>query len=155
MEEYFGPIIHSSEYKSGEAYQGKQVLVVGAGNTGMELSLDLCHHPASPSMVVRNSTKRNTWKVNILGISDDDAMCTTMNKYGLKRPSIDPLQLKNKKGKSPVLDIGVLEMIKSGEIKVVPGIKRFIPGGVELVNEYVLPIDSVILATGYRSNVSS
>lgn len=78
-----------------------------------------------------------------------------MSKYGLKRPSIGPMQLKNQKGNSPVLDIGALEKIKSGEIKVVPGIKRFIHGGVELVDGCVLPIDSVILATGYRNNVSS
>lgn len=59
MDEYAGPIIHASEYKSGEAYQGKQVLVVGCGNSGMELSLDLFHHHAFPSMVVRDSVSRD------------------------------------------------------------------------------------------------
>lgn len=75
--------------------------------------------------------------------------------YGLKRPSIGPLQFKNSAGKTPVLDIGALQKIRSGEIKVVPGIKRFLPGRVELVNGEELEIDSVILATGYRSNVPS
>ncbi|KMZ68974.1 Flavin monooxygenase-like protein [Zostera marina] len=157
MEGYFGPIIHSSEYKSGEAYQGKQVLVVGAGNSVMELSLDLCHHRAFPSMVVRDSVHvlpreilgKSTFLVSVMMMR---WVLGKMNKYSLKRPSIGPLQLKNKKGKSPVLDIGALEKIRSGEIKVVPGIKRFIPGSVELVNGCVLPIDSVILAIGYHSN---
>jgi cation diffusion facilitator CzcD-associated flavoprotein CzcO len=78
-----------------------------------------------------------------------------VEKYGLRRPSIGPLQLKNTAGKTPVLDIGALQKIRSGEIKVVRGIKRFYPGGVELPDGEHLKIDSVILATGYRSNVPS
>lgn len=76
-----------------------------------------------------------------------------IEKHGLKRPSMGPLELKNTQGKTPVLDIGALEKIRSGDIKVVPGIKRFFPDSVELVNGEKLDIDSVVLATGYRSNV--
>ncbi|KAB1210598.1 putative indole-3-pyruvate monooxygenase YUCCA10 [Morella rubra] len=36
-----GEIVHSSEYKSGSRYQDKEVLVVGCGNSGMEISYDL------------------------------------------------------------------------------------------------------------------
>ncbi|GMI98675.1 YUCCA 8, cytokinin induced root curling 2 [Hibiscus trionum] len=78
-----------------------------------------------------------------------------VEKYGLKRPSIGPLELKNTQGKSPVLDIGALDKIKSADINVVPGIKRFSYKQVELVNGEKLDIESVILATGYRSNVPS
>lgn len=76
-------------------------------------------------------------------------------KWGLKRPLMGPLQLKNSEGKTPVLDIGALRKIRSAEIKVVPGIKRFSYGSVELVNGEQHDIDAVILATGYRSNVPS
>ncbi|RWW35849.1 hypothetical protein BHE74_00059176 [Ensete ventricosum] len=78
-----------------------------------------------------------------------------MKEYGLKRPSLGPLELKHKQGKTPVLDLGALGKIKSGEIKVVPGIKRLLHGGVELVDGRVIDVDSVVLATGYRSNVPS
>jgi indole-3-pyruvate monooxygenase len=78
-----------------------------------------------------------------------------IEKYGIKRPCIGPLELKNTSGKTPVLDIGSLEKIRSGKIKVVPGIKKFSAGKVELVDGNVLDIDSVVLATGYRSNVPS
>lgn len=74
-------------------------------------------------------------------------------KWGLKRPSVGPLELKNTQGKTPVLDVGALQKIRSGEIKVVPGIKRFSSGAVELINGEKIEIDSVVLATGYRSNV--
>lgn len=72
---------------------------------------------------------------------------------GLKRPAVGPLTLKNTQGKTPVLDIGALEKIRSGDIQVVPGIKRFSCGMVELENGDKLELDSVILATGYCSNV--
>jgi indole-3-pyruvate monooxygenase len=54
-EDFAGPVSHVSEYKSGEAYRGKRVLVVGCGNSGMEVCLDLCDHNALPSMVVRDA----------------------------------------------------------------------------------------------------
>lgn len=54
-DEFGGNVIHACDYKSGEEFRGKRVLVVGCGNSGMEVSLDLCHHNAAPSMVVRSS----------------------------------------------------------------------------------------------------
>lgn len=76
-----------------------------------------------------------------------------IEKYGLKRPEMGPMELKSAKGKTPVLDIGALEKIRSGKIDVVPGVKRFNGNRVELVNGEELDVDSVVLATGYRSNV--
>nr|GEW54830.1 3-oxoacyl-[acyl-carrier-protein] synthase 3 A, chloroplastic-like [Tanacetum cinerariifolium] len=69
------------------------------------------------------------------------------------RPSLGPLQLKTYHGKTPVLDIGALEKIGSGDIKIVSGIKRFNKSSVELVNGDILELHLVVLATGYCSNV--
>lgn len=75
-------------------------------------------------------------------------------KYGLRRPNKGPLELKNNEGKTPVLDIGALEKIKAGDIKIVNcGIKKFVEEGVVLDNGEILQFDSVVMATGYSSNV--
>ena len=37
---------------------------------------------------------------------------------GLNRPRLGPLELKNRTGKTPVLDVGTLAKIKTGDIKV-------------------------------------
>ncbi|KAK0581245.1 hypothetical protein LWI29_011690 [Acer saccharum] len=142
----------------------------------MEVSLDLCNHNASPAMVVRSAVHvlpreicgKSTFELAVLMMKwlplwlVDKLMLImawfvlgNTESYGLKRPSMGPLQLKNSMGKTPVLDIGALEKIRSGDIQVVPGIKRFSCGQVELVNGQKLDIDSVVLATGYRSNVPS
>jgi lysine/ornithine N-monooxygenase len=55
-----GQVMHSSEYRSGEAFQGKKVLVVGCGNSGMEVSLDLANHNVHTSIVVRDSVRNYT-----------------------------------------------------------------------------------------------
>ena len=55
LKDFGGEVLHSCDYKSGKKFRGKRVLVVGCGNSGMEVSLDLCNHEAKPSMVVRSS----------------------------------------------------------------------------------------------------
>ncbi|CAI9260806.1 unnamed protein product [Lactuca saligna] len=176
LDEFDGTVMHACDYRSGEVFEGKRVLVVGCGNSGMEVSLDLCHHNAFPSMVVRSSVHilpreiagKSTFELATslmkwlpLKVVDKILLVLAsyilgnLKKYGINRPSEGPLELKNIKGKTPVLDIGALQKIKSGKIKIVPGIKKFSQGRVELVNGANLEIDSVILATGYRSNVPS
>ncbi|KAI5395306.1 probable indole-3-pyruvate monooxygenase YUCCA8 [Lathyrus oleraceus] len=174
LSEFNGEVIHACDYKSGEGFRGKKVLVVGCGNSGMELALDLCNHNASPSIVLRSSVHvlpremlgRSTfelavmmmkwlpvWFVDKILLMLAWLVFGNIEKYGIKRPLEGPLELKNTKGKTPVLDIGTLEKIRSGNIKVVPGIKRFCDGFVELVNGEKNEVDAVVLATGYRSNV--
>ncbi|KAK1266046.1 putative indole-3-pyruvate monooxygenase YUCCA8 [Acorus gramineus] len=176
IREFGGHVSHVSEYRSGDSFRGKKVLVVGCGNSGMEVCLDLCHYNAYPSMVVRDSVHvlprevlgKSTfelavflmkwlplWLVDKLMLLLAWVVLGNIKKLGLKRPSIGPLELKNTQGKTPVLDLGALAKIRSGEVKVVPGIQRFFPGRVELVDGQVLAVDSVIFATGYRSNVPS
>ncbi|XWS35062.1 hypothetical protein CRYUN_Cryun21dG0093900 [Craigia yunnanensis] len=176
LQDFGGHVTHVCDYKSGQSYGGERVLVVGCGNSGMEVSLDLCNHNANPSMVVRSSVHvlprdvfgKSTfelavamlkwlplWLVDKILLILACLILGNIEKYGLKRPSIGPLELKNTAGKTPVLDIGALRKIRSGEIKIVPEIKQFSRGRVELVNGKILEIDSVIVAAGYRSNVPS
>ena len=61
VDEFGGVIRHTSLYKSGEEFRGKKVLVVGCGNSGMEVCLDLCNHDATPSLVVRDSVSDSSF----------------------------------------------------------------------------------------------
>ena len=54
LHDFAGEAIHSSRFKSGVAYSGKKVLVVGCGNSGMEITYDLASHGANTSIVVRS-----------------------------------------------------------------------------------------------------
>jgi indole-3-pyruvate monooxygenase len=46
--------LHSNHYKSGSKYKSKDVLVVGCGNSGMEIAYDLLDHGARTSIVIRS-----------------------------------------------------------------------------------------------------
>ncbi|KAM0939415.1 putative indole-3-pyruvate monooxygenase [Dioscorea sansibarensis] len=52
-EVFHGSVLHSSEYENGMEYKGKKVLVVGCGNSGIEMCLDLHEHGAIPFIPVR------------------------------------------------------------------------------------------------------
>ncbi|XP_020574968.1 indole-3-pyruvate monooxygenase YUCCA2-like [Phalaenopsis equestris] len=174
MTEFNGEVVHTSGYRSGEVYKGKKVLVVGCGNSGMEVSLDLCNCGARPGIVVRDSVHmlpRDMFGQSTFGLS----MCLLKwlpiriidrillfiarlklgdtARLGLRRPKLGPLELKGFSGKTPVLDVGTLAKIKSGDIKVFPAVKRFTAKGAEFVDGRSEDFEAVILATGYRSNL--
>ncbi|KAL0557741.1 hypothetical protein IC582_006292 [Cucumis melo] len=176
MDVFGGSIKHTSLYRSGEEFRGKKVLVVGCGNSGMEVCLDLCEHSATPYLVVRDTVHvlpremlgRSTfglsmWLLKWFPIRLVDAFLLMVSRFilgdtarfGLDRPIMGPLRLKNSSGKTPVLDVGTLAKIRSGHIKVRPSIKRLKRQAVEFVDGKTERFDSIILATGYRSNVPS
>lgn len=173
--DFGGPIVHTSSYKSGDAFRGKRVLVVGCGNSGMEVCLDLCDNAAKPTIVVRDSVHvlpremlglstfgLAMWLLKWLPLRVVDALLLLLArlvlgntaKFGLRRPQLGPLRLKALAGKTPVLDAGALDLIKSQRIKVrASGVERLAKRGAEFVDGAAEEFDAVILATGYRSNV--
>ncbi|KAH7682438.1 Indole-3-pyruvate monooxygenase protein [Dioscorea alata] len=174
MEEFKGPIIHTSAYRSGDAFSGKKVLVVGCGNSGMEVSLDLYNYNARPSVVVRDAVHvlpremlgsstfgLSMWLLKWLPMRMVDQLLLLASRFmlgdtsrlGLERPQLGPLELKAKSGKTPVLDVGTLARIRSGDIKVCPGIKRLTRHGADFMDGSSEEFDAIILATGYKSNV--
>ncbi|XP_019446326.1 PREDICTED: indole-3-pyruvate monooxygenase YUCCA2-like [Lupinus angustifolius] len=176
MGEFEGPIMHTSSYKSGSMFCGKKVLVVGCGNSGMEVCLDLCNHNAQPSLVVRDTVHilpqqmlgKSTFGLSMsllkwFPIRFVDKFLVLMShvmlgdtaQFGINRPKFGPLELKNLYGKTPVLDVGTVAQIKSGKIKVCRGIKRLAKNAVEFVDGKIESFEAIILATGYKSNVPS
>ncbi|XP_061339323.1 indole-3-pyruvate monooxygenase YUCCA6-like [Gastrolobium bilobum] len=174
MGEFGAPIRHTSLYKSGDEFRGKRVLVVGCGNSGMEVCLDLCNHNATPFLAVRDTVHvlpremlgkstfgLSMWLIKWLPMRLVDRFLLIVSwlmlgntaRFGLDRPRLGPLELKNLSGKTPVLDVGTLAKIKGGDIKVRRGIKRLKLRTVEFVDGRTENFDAIILATGYKSNV--
>ncbi|KAJ9555192.1 LOW QUALITY PROTEIN: hypothetical protein OSB04_009806 [Centaurea solstitialis] len=177
LERFEGTLVHASEYRNGGEFKGKRVLVVGCGNSGMEISLDLCNHRAIPFIVVRNSIHvipREMFGFSTFGVAmallkwlpmkvvDKIILGITeyilgdTDKFGIRRPKTGPMELKLTGGKTPVVDVGALSKIKTGNIKVVEqGVKEITKNGVKFMDGQELEFDCIVLATGYKSNVPS
>ncbi|KAJ9543203.1 hypothetical protein OSB04_022910 [Centaurea solstitialis] len=163
-----GEVMHSTEYKSGEGFEGKTVLVVGSGNSGMEIALDLCNYGAKTSIVVRSpvhivsrwSTSLGLMSLKFMSLHFVDSFLVLVSKitygdltkYGIQRPKEGPFLLKDRDGKYPVVDVGTIKKIKSGEIQVLPTLKNIKGGGNEVVfeNGKCYQFDVILFATGFK-----
>ncbi|KAL5701447.1 indole-3-pyruvate monooxygenase [Ranunculus cassubicifolius] len=165
LDKFNGEILHSTEYKSGEAYKNKSVLVVGSGNSGMEVALDLANFGAKTSIVVRSpvhilnramvymglklSKHLPLYVVDWLLVLLSKLVYGDITKFGIGRPKEGPTLLKVKYGKYPVLDVGTVAKIKSGEIQVLPSITTIMSDSVEFENGKTHQFDAIIFATGF------
>ena len=53
MADFTGSVVHTETYKNPQPYVGKRTLVVGCGNSGAEIALDLAEQGVDVAMVVR------------------------------------------------------------------------------------------------------
>lgn len=173
MDTYEGEIIHSRQYKNAKPFVGHKVMVVGMGNTGAELALDLSEHDIETSICVRGkvsivprdlhgrAVQETSKKLAKLPFGLGDWLGTqirrlhygNLSKYGLHEPKLHPAEQLRTTGKTPVIDIGTIKAIKEGKIKVVPGIQHFEKNRVHFVDGTSIEVDRIILATGYRSGI--
>ncbi|XP_020213694.1 probable indole-3-pyruvate monooxygenase YUCCA10 [Cajanus cajan] len=172
LESFEGEIVHSKYYKSGSKYESKEVLVVGCGNSGMEIAYDLQDFGARTSIVIRNPVHVLTKELihqgmcalKHLPVDVVDTMVTflsdteygDLSKYGIYRPKKGPFYLKGVTGRSPIIDVGTIRKIKDGAIKVISShIERIENKKVIFGNNEEKEFDAIVFATGYRSIVNS
>ena len=170
---FTGPVIHSSAYRNGRSFVGQDVLVVGFGNSGGEIAVDLFEHDARPSIAVRspvNVVARETlgipsltWNLFLSRLPGNmgDWLAAPLvrvsvgdlTRYGLRKSKIGPIQQIKTEGQVPLIDVGTVKLIKGGQLTVYPGIERFTPDGVVFSDGRAAAFDAVVLATGYRPDV--
>jgi cation diffusion facilitator CzcD-associated flavoprotein CzcO len=172
---FSGPILHSSQYRNGETFKNQRVLVVGFGNSGGEIAIDLWEHSAKPAISVRgpvNVIPRELFGIPVLTIVIlqrklpprlADALNAPLlrltvgdlSQYGLRRSNDGPLTRIQRERRIPLIDVGTIQLIKRGQVTVYPGIERFTEKGVVFTNGQQEDFDAVILATGYRPRVNA
>jgi len=171
--QFKGEILHSEKYKNGKPYKGKSVLVVGYGNSGAEIALDLYESGAKTFVSIRNPVNivkrefmgRSTQSMAIFfirfGNTFYDFIARQFKKMLLKAVEgtnipISPLapseQLRTK-GKVSVIDVGTLAQIKAGNIKVMPDIESLSEHEVLFKDGQQLKIDVILMATGYYARL--
>jgi cation diffusion facilitator CzcD-associated flavoprotein CzcO len=173
MEKFRGRAIHSVDYVNARPFAGQSVLVVGMGNTGAEIALDLSEAGARTSVSLRGGVHivpRDLFGIPIqvvatlsirmlpAGLIDAlfppllDLVLGRLSKHGVKRPQEGILRQVASSGRIPVLDVGTARKISEGAIKIVPGISTLTEAGAVFDGGGEAKFDAIILATGYRGS---
>lgn len=165
-----GEVLHAAAYRNAIPYAGRDVLVVGAGNTGAEIAVDLAEGGAgrvrlavrTPPHILRRSTAG--WPAQASGILVRrlppglvDRMAPYVERvgmpdlsaYGLPRPE-SGLYTRVLEGAIPVQDVGLVEAVRSRRVEPVAAVERFEGGQVQLADGSRIGPEVVIAATGYR-----
>ncbi|KUJ53784.1 monooxygenase [Streptomyces sp. NRRL F-5122] len=166
---YGGEFLHAGEYRNPAPHAGRDVLVVGVGNTGAEIAVDLAEGGASRvRLSVRTSphvVRRSTagWAAQFTGILVRrlpvrlvDRLAGPMARisvpdlsaHGLPRPDTG-LYSRVKEGAIPVQDVGLIDAVRKGRVEIVAAVEGFEDGKVVLADGSRIEPDAVIAATGY------
>ncbi|KAM0881268.1 hypothetical protein ACQ4PT_033058 [Festuca glaucescens] len=167
LDTFTGEAMHSRDYVSAVGMRGKAVLVVGCGNSGMEIALDLAEGGAAASIVVRGELHLMTreimsastalfaylpvWMIDKLALLACFLVFGDTAKHGLPRPAVGPFARKLQINAYPVIDVGTYSKIKNGQIQVLPAMTSIDGDVVEFADGRRQRFDAIVLATGYRS----
>jgi cation diffusion facilitator CzcD-associated flavoprotein CzcO len=173
MEIFTGRILHSSAYRNPEAFAGQHVLVVGFGNSGGEIALDLAEAGVDVAVAVRGPVQLLprelfglpilTWAIaqqhlpaRVSDFINAPAIRLALGEVeslGLEKAAKGPRRMVEEDQRVPLLDIGTLKKIREGRIKIRKGIEYFTPAGVRFADSITEDFDAVILATGFRPDL--
>lgn len=171
---FSGTVMHSRAYRNAAQFSGRRVLVVGLGNSGAEIALDLAQQGVDVTLSVRSP--QNIVYRDVLGVpvhltalllsrlppSWGDAVSAVLRdmtvgdlrRWGIITSSLAPMRQVRDTGRAPLIDTGTVARIRRGDIGVRPAIRRFLPRGVVFADGGEAAFDAVILATGYQPQLA-
>lgn len=164
---FTGTQMHAHDYRSAEAFRGKRVMVVGIGNSAMDIAVDASY--VADDVVL--SSRSGSWIVPkyLFGRPADATngllsvlpwrvrqsiaqrmlrlAVGTPDSYGLPAPSQGLFQ------NHPTISDTILHRITHGEVRPVGGIERFEGERVVLSDGRAMDVDVIVWATGYRVTI--
>ncbi|MFG2948714.1 flavin-containing monooxygenase [Streptomyces adustus] len=166
---YTGELLHAGAYRNAEPYAGRDVLVVGIGNTGAEIAVDLVEGGAkrvrlsvrTAPHILRRSTAG--WAAQYTGVLVRrlpvglvDRLAGPVGKlsvpdlsaHGLPRPDTG-LYSRVTAGSIPVQDVGLIDAVRKGKVEIVAAVDGLEDDEVVLADGSRVSPDAVVAATGY------
>lgn len=164
-----GELLHGQDYRNPEPYRGRDVLVVGTGNTGAEIAVDLVEGGAGrvriavrtpPAIMLRESngipSQVTGLVIRHLPLPLADALARSsarmlvgdLTEYGLP-PNPRPISRAVKEDVVPILDVGLVKLIKERRVEVVAAVERLDGRDVVLADGSRVQPDAVIVCAGY------
>jgi glycine/D-amino acid oxidase-like deaminating enzyme len=167
---FAGRLLHASSYTGPRPFRGRDVLVVGAGNTGAEIAADLAEGGAArvrlavrtpPNVLPRElgpvpltllaiaEDGLPSWLVDPLNRLVQRRFVGDLTRYGLPRAPAGVAAQMRATGVTPTIDVGLIRQLKAGTVTPVAALDRFEDGATVLADGTCLTPDVVVAATGY------
>lgn len=165
-----GPVVHSSDYRNPAPFADSRVLVVGFGNSGGDIALDLARAGVAVALSVRGPV--NILPKELLGVPITSfgrmsqllgprmadrltapilrAAIGRPEDYGLTSAAKGPAAMVAEDGRIPLIDMGVLDAIRDGSVLARPGVAAAEGREVCFADGSLATFDAVIAATGYE-----
>jgi putative flavoprotein involved in K+ transport len=173
---YTGDLIHSGNYRNAEPYAGKTVLVVGTGNSGAEICVDLVEGGAahvlmsvrrSPTVLLRESNGMPGQALGVLlrplpaPVMDrlwpvlQRTVVGDLTKYGMPAPAPNAYTRFLEEDVTPILDVGWVDLLKQGKVEIVAAVEGFDGDDVLLADGTRVKPEAVIAGTGFTRALES
>ncbi|MCO6439555.1 MAG: NAD(P)/FAD-dependent oxidoreductase [Nitrococcus mobilis] len=173
---YRGTLRHAVEFGAVEQYRGKSVLVVGCGNSAVDMLNHLVRvETADLSVAVRNGAAIVPLKLcgvpvpRLSGLMSrlptrlvDRLLTLTqhlafgdLSRLGLPEAGIGAATRLARYGVAPAIDDGFVDALKAGRVTPVPGVAGFEHDRVRLTDNRALTPDVVLCATGYSPELEN
>jgi amino acid transporter len=167
-ESFCGEIRHSVSYRSAQEFLGKRVLIVGAGNSGVDIASDAAQHADRAFFSVRRGYRYLPKHIGGLptdavvngileppkglSLSSDinkliDSLVGDLTRYGLPAPDHDAL------ASHPIMNTQVLHHLAHGDLVAKPDIDHLTADGVVFKDGSAEEFDMIMLCTGYEYKI--
>ena len=160
------PMVHAREYRTPDRFAGQRVLIIGAGQSGIEIATDICRVAAKTFLSVRRGVHLipryllqcpfDTFDVPFLnrlpwpllnGLVRRLVSATHRDdprRYAFPSPSHRVLE------QIPTVSSSLLPALRAGLITAMPAVEGLDGSRVRFVDGSTQTIDAIICATGYR-----
>jgi indole-3-pyruvate monooxygenase len=163
-----GRVLHSVEYRRPDDFKNQRVLVVGAGNSAGEISVELARAGADVTLAVRTGAfvvpreiagiPIQYFSVALAGLPRSARRTATAIIGRLsalvRGPAVLPAPSSAVCQNVPLIGFHLADLLRAATIRLKGGLAEFTSDGVRFSDDSELPFDAVILATGYRAAVN-
>lgn len=176
IDDYTGEMLHAADFGDASRFAGKQVLLVGIGNSAVDVGNHLTSNGVGKSWVsVRTGSHvvpqymfgiaayQILMMIRWLPIAIQDALVKIssrallgdLRQFGLPTAPKGPISRAIEDGVVVAIDTGFISAVKSGQFKVCGEIASFSETAVHMADGTTLSPDAIIFATGYRPGLES
>lgn len=171
---FTGQLVHSADFRNAWPFRGREVLVVGAGNSAADIAVQLADNGArkvwlavrTPPHLVRRAIGPIPSDIFLelfarVPAQLVDPVISRLNRlllgdlssYGLERPPLGLKATVESRGRIPTLADELVSAVRAGRIEVVTAVTALEANRVMLADGTGIAPDAVIAATGFSADL--